>query len=149
MSAGKDIGFLLQHLTFVLGRHSDQVLQEQLGIGFSQFKILMILNWHPNIRQKQVAERLGQTEASISRQIKLMSQVGLLQSTVHPLKKREHVTRLTHKGERVIDHALAILNRYHAPMFNTLSSKELDKLQEYLSRLHGHACPNSHMCMNE
>ena len=30
------IGFLIQHLAFSLGRTNDQVLQEQLGIGFSR-----------------------------------------------------------------------------------------------------------------
>jgi hypothetical protein len=37
----ENIGYLLHRVGFALDRHSDQVLRERLGIGFSQFKILL------------------------------------------------------------------------------------------------------------
>jgi DNA-binding MarR family transcriptional regulator len=140
MDLKEDVGYLLQHVAFVLGRHSDQVLQEQLGIGFSQFKILMVLEHKPHIRQRQIADMLGQTEASISRQIKLMSDMGLLQSRVSAQNKREHITTLTPKGERFTIKAMEVLNRYHAPMFNDMSGKDQQRLRGLLEKLHGHSC---------
>lgn len=100
MKPTNNIGFLLQHIAFSLARQNDAILQDELGIGFSQFKILMVLQWRPNVQQKQIAEQLGQTEASISRQIKLMYDDGLLQSTPRPENRREHVTTLTPRGDR-------------------------------------------------
>lgn len=140
MDLKDDVGYLLQHVAFVLGRHSDQVLQEQLGLGFSQFKILMVLEHKPHIRQRQIADMLGQTEASISRQIKLMSEMGLLQSKISADNRREHITTLTTKGERFSVKAMDVLNRYHSPMFNDMSSKDQQRLRELLEHLHGHAC---------
>jgi DNA-binding MarR family transcriptional regulator len=67
MKPTNNIGYLMQRLSFLLARQSDQVLQEQLGIGFSQFKILMALGWDPSCQQRHIADKLGQTEASVAR----------------------------------------------------------------------------------
>jgi len=133
-------GYLLHHLAFVLDRQSDQVLQDALGIGFSQFKILMALKWHEGVQQRSIAEYLGQTEASISRQIKLLQKMGLLESRPSPKNRREHITTLTAKGERVADQAQQLLNEYHAPMFARLSEKQQEQLVEILSVMHDCAC---------
>lgn len=140
MRPAHNIGYLLNHVAFVLGRQSDQVLQERLGIGISQFKIMMTLQWTPHIQQKQIAERLGQTEASISRQMKLLEDAGLLNNTVNPANRREHVIRLTLKGERVTDEAVEILDQYHAPVFNTLDDKQKQYFSEMLQSMHRIVC---------
>lgn len=140
MGPTQNIGYLLQHLSAVLAKQSDQVLQERLGIGFSQFKILMVLERDPHIRQKQIADKLGQTEASISRQIKLMHERGLLQTTVSPSNRREHITTPTAKGLRLNQAALDALNNYHAPTFEKLGSKHQAQLNEILSQMHQYTC---------
>lgn len=148
MDLKEDVGYLLQHVAFVMGRHSDQVLQEQLGIGFSQFKIMMVLEHRPQLRQRQIADMLGQTEASISRQIKLMKHSGLLHTKTNPSNKREHLTELTHKGQRFGTKAIEVLNKYHAPMFNDISGKDQQRLRELLERLHEHSCRyNQNECL--
>ncbi len=140
MDLHNDIGYLLHHLSFVLDRQSDVVLQERLGIGFSQFKIMTVLKWRPGTRQKEIAERLGQTEASISRQIKLMSEQGLLQTRLNPANRREHITVLTLRGEKLTDEAMRILNSYHQPVFGRLSSKQTAQLQDILGIMHACTC---------
>ncbi|HXR49712.1 MAG TPA: MarR family winged helix-turn-helix transcriptional regulator, partial [Verrucomicrobiae bacterium] len=67
MGPTNNLSYLIQHLAAVMGKQSDQLLQEQLGIGYSQYKILMVLEWNPRVQQRTIAESLGQTEASISR----------------------------------------------------------------------------------
>lgn len=140
MRPANNIGYLLNHLAFVLGRQSDQVLQERLGIGLSQFKIMLTLEWSPHIQQKQIAERLGQTEASISRQMKLLEEQGLLNNTVNPANRREHIIRLTPKGERFTEEAKEILDAYHQPVFDTMNDKQKAVLTELLHNMHAVAC---------
>ncbi len=135
-----NLGYLLNHLAFVMARQSDQVLQERLGIGFSQFKIMMVLSHKPHIQQKEIADKLGQTEASISRQIKLLTEQGLLQSAKRPENRREHITTLTPKGDRYTDEAVDILNTYHAPVFEHLSEKERAALTQSLQAMHQEIC---------
>jgi DNA-binding MarR family transcriptional regulator len=143
MNASDDLGYLLQHTAFVLARQSDQVLLEQLGIGFSQFKILLILEQSTGTKQKQIAEKLGQTEASISRQIKLSQDNGLLVSQVSPNNRREHIIRLTPKGIKVTQKAMEILNNYHSPVFNKLSERQQQQLRGLLTIMHESICHDS------
>jgi len=149
MRPTNNIGYLIQRLSFCLARQSDQVLQEQLGIGLSQFKILMVLGWHSNVQQRQIADNLGQTEASISRQIKLLKDKGLLTTEVSPQNRREHITRPTAKGQRLSEKALEVLNNYHAPMFAKLNDKAQSQLLESLTTLYDYACmtekPNNYL----
>ena len=140
MRPNNNIGYLLNHLAFVLSRHSDQVLQEQLGLGFSQFKIMMVLRWNPSLQQRQIADKLGQTEASISRQIKLLHDKALLTTHISPKNKREHITTLTTKGEKLTEQAMLVLNNYHAPTFDSLSEKQQQQLAEILTIMHDRVC---------
>lgn len=135
-----NIGYLLQHLSAVLAKQSDQLLSERLGIGFSQYKILLVLQANPRTRQSHIADRLGQTEASISRQIKVMLGKNLLITTINLNNRREHVTNPTAKGLRLVDEAQTLLNSYHAPMFEKLTSKQREQLLENLVIMHQTAC---------
>ncbi len=142
MGPTNNIGYLMMHLAKVFAKQNDQALQERLGIGFSSFKILMMLQHSPMMQQRQIAELLGQTEASISRQIKGLVDDDLLKSQVSPSNRREHLTSLTVKGERVVEQALGILNDTHAEMFAALSERQREELLSTLSTMHRYACQN-------
>ncbi len=140
MHPSDNIGFLLHHLAFSLMRQSDQLLQDVLGIGFSQFKILRVVEATPHLQQKQIAAILGQTEASISRQVKLMHEQGLLITTVRAENKREHITTLTSKGVQYSNQAMTVLNGHYQPMFDQLTQTEQSALQTTLQKMHNIAC---------
>src|ERR1700761_9456249 len=105
MGPTNNLGYLIQHLAAVMGRQSDQVLQEQLGIGLSQFRILMVLEWNPRVQQRAIADSLGQTEASVSRQIKLLKSKNLLVSKIDPSNRRKHITAPTPLGMQLTEAA--------------------------------------------
>jgi DNA-binding MarR family transcriptional regulator len=134
------IGYLLQHTASILMRQSDQVLQERMGIGMSQLRLLMMLQKEPNVQQRKLAECLGQTEASVSRQIKLLSEKGLLTVRVNPKSRREHLTVPTSKGVKMTEAALDVLTHYHTPMIERLDEKQRAQLISTLKTLHDHTC---------
>lgn len=140
MGPTNNIGYLLQHLSSVLSKQSDQALRERLGIGFSQFKILRVLQHDPHSQQRHIAEWLGQTEASISRQIKLMVDKGLLNTKVSPGNRREHLATPTTKGLRLAEEAINVLNSTHADMFGEVSEKSQQQLLQTLAHMHKNAC---------
>ncbi len=139
-----NLGYLLQHVASLTGKQSEQVLQERLGIGLSQFKILRVLQANPYIKQREIATNLGQTEASISRQVKLMLDDGLLHSTVSPKNRREHITVPTQKGLKLTTAAMDALAQYHTPTFATLSEKQREQMQTILEIIHTKVCPTEH-----
>jgi len=125
-------GYLLNRLAFSLSRQSDQILLERLGIGMSQYIIMHILQQQPSIQQRVIATQLGQTEASISRQMKILANQSLLEVRTNPQNRREHVIILTLKGERIIDEAHKILNTFHQSIFDSYGDKSFKNFSELL-----------------
>lgn len=133
-------GYIFQHTATMLYRQSDQILQERLGIGMSQFKLLMVLHNHEHIQQRALADYLGQTEASISRQIKLLCEKGMLAIHINPKNRREHNAVLTAKGVRLAEAAGETLKEYYAPAWQQLSDKERSQLMNAMEKLHAYVC---------
>ncbi len=131
-----NLGYLLQHLAFTLMKQTDIILLEQIGVGFSQYKILRSLQQQNGVQQKQIAQYLGQTEASISRQIHVLENQGFIKNVVRKENRREHIITLTDKGEKLLDHAVTIVTKYHAPMLDHLSRKEQESLRTILGKMY-------------
>ncbi len=134
-AADNELANLLHHAVAKVSRESDQILLEQLGIGLAQYKILTSLHESAKPQQRAIAVQLGQTEASISRQIKILEGKGMLVVSRNPENLREHRTQLTVKGLRVIEAAEASLRRYHRGVFAHLSKKQHVQLAEIIQKL--------------
>jgi DNA-binding MarR family transcriptional regulator len=130
------VGYLLTHTAALVDRQADQVLQERLGIGTSQLRILRVLHQTPNVLQRVLADTLGQTEASISRQAKLLHEKGLVSSRINPKSKREHIMQLTPKGVQITEAAQEVMAQYFTPLFAILNTKEQTELQKSLQVLY-------------
>lgn len=137
-------GRLLQHIVTLLNRDMDQILLEQFGVGLAQYKILVTLQEQPHVQQRVIADTLAQTEASVSRQIKLLQEKGLLHAAQNPDNKREHLAELTYKGEQVVTAAAEALKGFEAKFFEGLSEKQMQQLHELLSALHRSICFMKH-----
>ena len=140
MDASRSLGYTLHHISFVLDRQSDLLLQDKFGVGFSQFKIMMALLWHEGVQQSEIADFLGQTEASVSRQVKLLVDQGLVASRTEPSNRRKRITCLSTTGEQLAREAMAALELFHAPMFEKLSEHQQAALQDILEIMHDQAC---------
>ena len=132
MKTPNETAYLLCHVAFLLQAQQDQVLLEQLGIGFAQYKILQSLNDQVLVTQQSVAKTLGQTEASISRQIKLLLKMKLVDVQIDKNNRRCHLLNLTPEGERILDAAQSAVFKFNEKSIN-LSEKQTDQLHELLS----------------
>ncbi len=139
-SKKSNLAYRIHHVAALLERRAEQVLQEQFEIGFSQFKILMALKWKTNVQQRHIADSLGQTEASVSRQIKMMHQQGLLESKTQPGNRRQRITSLTIKGNELADAAVKSLGQNQKIIFAGLSQTQRDELIQSLDAIHQHLC---------
>jgi DNA-binding MarR family transcriptional regulator len=126
---------VLQQVATACERHTDQIMQEKIGIGLAQFKILQQLHEYPAIRQAQIATTLNQTEASVSRQIKLLLEKGLLTSRVNTKNRREHIHVLTPRGQKMTLAAAETLQHYIDALFATMGDKQQKQLYEALISL--------------
>jgi len=140
MGPGNNLIYLIQHLSAVLGKQSDQVLREQLGIGLSQFRILMVLEWNPRVSQRSIADALGQTEASVSRQLKVLTAKGLLISKRDSNNRRKHITAPTPLGMQVTEAATDMLRRSFGRELAGIGDDQLMQLVTGLQNLHAAIC---------
>lgn len=134
------LGYMLHQLMFIIDRQSDEALHAELGMGFSQFKILMASKHNMGHKQNDIARHLGQTEASVSRQIKLMKAEGLLSVRVDPENRRARSIILTDKGTDIGRRCIEVLERTHSSVFGSLSFSEQKLMRELLDRLIIKAC---------
>lgn len=134
------IGYLLGHVADVAHRQTDQALTEQLGIGLSQLRILIVLQHYPNIPQRALAEHLGQTEASISRQIKLLADKAIIVVNVDPTEKRKRLVTLTSRGVKIVETAKERVDVIRQKLYADLSDKQRDALIEALDSIHEQTC---------
>lgn len=139
-----EIDYLLQHLTSLLARNSDQILLEQLGLGYAQFKILRVLNPGLAVKQRTIAAALGQTEASISRQIKLLVVKGYITRSTEPHNKRVRLIKITPKGQEIAKVSEEALSKYHSSLLSEFSDKQKANLLSSLENFHSHVCKVAH-----
>ena len=134
------LGSTLHQLSCAIDRRSDLLLQQKYKIGFSQFKILTALLRREGVQQREIADFLDQTEASISRQIKLLVSAGLVTSRRDPTNQRQRITGLTRKGMNIARAAMSSLENLHAPMFLRLTQAEERGLKMILDKMYTYIC---------
>lgn len=132
--------YFLQHIASRSYRQIDQVLQERLGIGIAQLKLLNQLEGKVGVSQRYLADQLGQTEAAISRQVKLLHAKGFILINSHPKSKRERIVALAPKGVKLTQAANEIVETHQKAAYDQMSPKHHVQLQEALDHLHSYYC---------
>lgn len=119
----------LLSLTFVLQQSADEVLQREAGIGLGMARILSGLSPAAPRSQRQLASHLRQTEANISRQLKILQKKGLVSITKNKKDGRQRDVLLTKKGEEKYRTASEILTGQEAEYSNILNHELSERLK--------------------
>lgn len=125
----------LHGLTRVIDSAGDQILHTEMGLGFSQFKILAVLKEKPMVPQVTVAKRLNLTAPAISRHIEAMLAKQLLTTMVNPKNRREHLLNLTPIGEDTLKVSWDLLDTRFKAVIKILNKKEQEQLIRMLDQL--------------
>jgi DNA-binding MarR family transcriptional regulator len=88
----------VMQLRALLDRISTIALRKKMGFGISHFRILYVLAFKTNMTQRDIADYWDVTEASISRQVNILREKGLVE--------KKPSTALTPKGRKTLDEAL-------------------------------------------
>ncbi|HUY53425.1 MAG TPA: MarR family winged helix-turn-helix transcriptional regulator [Candidatus Dormibacteraeota bacterium] len=142
----ENIDIILEHITSLLTSKYDQLLLEQLGIGYSQYKILNQFEDNQISKQNIIARNLGQTEASITRQIKILSKKGLITRGIDPNNRKTRIVTLTFLGRRIQQATRDIVNKQNHDFLFGLENKDQTRLLFDLNKLHNQLClKNNHL----
>ena len=125
----------IHRLAFLLEKRADENLKSQVGIGFAQYKVLEAVGANTLAKQNTIASLLGQTEASISRQIKILQAKKLLTAATVMGNKRARELSLSEKGEETLQQSEEIITMSNGQIVGVLSGQEQEQLNEYCLRM--------------
>ena len=131
----KEITYKIHKAVFLLDKMSDQILQDQLGLGFSQFLVMMALAKQPKAPPKHVAKAMDQTQAAVSRQIDILVDLGLVSRDTNPDSRREYCLSLTKLGERKYLAGLSQINERFDKLFKVWNQGEKSCMLGCLDKL--------------
>ncbi len=125
----------IHKLAFLLEKRADESLKQQVNIGFAQYKVLEAIGRNSLAKQNMIAELLDQTEASISRQIKILEKKELIVVATVMGNKRARELSLTETGESLLQQCEEILDLAQAQIIGSLSYQEQRHFQELFERM--------------
>jgi DNA-binding MarR family transcriptional regulator len=121
----------LHTVAFLLEKQADESLKEQFSIGFAQYKVLRAIGENMHAKQNTIADMLDQTEASVSRQIKILQKRKLITVDMVMGNKRARELSLTEQGEETLRLSQEVLDMTQAKVFGGLNYEE----QQYFTVL--------------
>ena len=137
------MSFALEHHPFfkmMLASHfimhqANVALEDSGCYSISYLRILMKVTLSGGCLQKDIASKIGHSDAAISRHIKSLLEDGLITKTPTPQDKRAHLINLTAKGQRAYEecmqHFLPVLDEHYA----LLSQQEQEQFSILLDKL--------------
>ena len=105
-----DFWFSTQKLVALMERNVARRLRAELGIGSMQYRVLSAVQiQESDFIQQDVAEMLGTTSATVSRQIDAAASEGYVTVEVSASSRRENTVRLTAAGLALVSSGDAVL----------------------------------------
>ncbi len=122
-------------LSFLLEKAADDALKKQLDIGYAQYKVLEAVNHNTLARQNTVAEMLDQTEASISRQVRILEKKGLIKISDVMGNRRSKELSLTTVGEEMVQNAGETIVMSQEKFFSKIGQNDKQRLLIVLEQM--------------
>jgi DNA-binding MarR family transcriptional regulator len=117
-----DLWYLVRKSAALMDRTGDALFRSELGVSLTQFLILSTIDAHPGaLNQQSLADLIGVTKGTVSRQIDIAAATGLLTSEASPTSRRENVIALTDAGTALVrrgDEIAADARRLGVPEFD-------------------------------
>jgi DNA-binding MarR family transcriptional regulator len=128
--------FLVRRLAGSLDRAGDALFRRELGVSLAQFLVLSVIDAHPGpLSQQAVADRLGLTKGTVSRQIDAGVAAGLITVQVAAHTRRENALALTPAGTAMVRDGDAYMERANASLREAIAPAELTRTVDVLARL--------------
>lgn len=104
--------YLTRRVATLMDRTGETLFQREIGTSLAQFLVLSVVDAHPGpLNQQAIADRLGLTKGTVSRQIDSAVAAGLMTVRTSPHSRRENVITLTPKGTGLVRRGDAAFER--------------------------------------
>ncbi len=111
------------------------VQKEDFGLYYGQFPVIETVRCHDGCTQKELADMLMVSPASVAVSAKRLEKSGLLVRKTDESNARCNRLSITDEGLRISDHCRGIFEKIDDRAFDGFSDSELDKFVAYLDRI--------------
>lgn len=115
-----------------------KVMEKQLdstGVYQSQHRILMEISNKPNQSQKELAEKMNISTATVAVSLKKLEKGGYIIRSADSSDTRYNQVEITKKGREVVEKSKRIFDRVDSYMFYGFKENEIKNLTDILERI--------------
>ncbi len=122
-----------------VSRQLDNSLGAVHGIGLTEYMVLqqLVNAPHKTLRRIDLADAIGRTASGITRMLRPMEKIGLVDKDTSPRDARVSLARITVSGERVYDESSVTVNQQSQSLLSGLDGGKLDEFLKLLEALPG------------
>ncbi|MCR4594346.1 MAG: MarR family winged helix-turn-helix transcriptional regulator [Clostridiales bacterium] len=130
----KELSNNLHAFNFLYRQIVDKKLEEK-GIYYGQPPILKYLSLHPNATQKDIADCLKVSQASIATSVKRMERSELIKRTADKNDARRNNLNLTDKGLEMEKIAEEIMSQTDREIFGDMKEKDIEEALTLIQKI--------------
>ena len=128
------IAFEVMHIYRRMLQRGSQAM-ERMNIGVGQVPILGLLGENGTMTQRQIAEEIRVTPATICGTMKRMEKAGLIRREPNANDGRVNCISLTDEGRARMTEAKAAIDQSHSEMLAGFSQEELQMMYGFVKRM--------------
>ena len=118
--------YLTRRVAGLMDRTGEALFQREIGTSLAQFLVLSVAEAHPGpLNQQTIADRLGLTKGTVSRQIDNAVTAGLMTVQPSPHSRRENIISLTPKGTDLVRRGDAAFEREKAQALPDIDAEDM------------------------
>jgi MarR family transcriptional regulator for hemolysin len=128
------LGPVLARAARVVSRAFDEALAAAGG-SLPLWQVLVSLKANPGASQREIAEAMGVTEATLTHHLNTMDGEGLITRQRDPENRRVHVVKLTERGEGVFLRLRTVAVSFDKRLKRGVTEAESERLRGLLDQL--------------
>lgn len=106
------------------------------GITVDQWAVLRTLHEHPDLSQKELAERCGKDQPTLTRIVDLLVKKEYVERIIHPSDRRSFIVHLSKKGTDKIDELSPRIKEIRMKAWENLEETDFHALKRILNTIY-------------
>lgn len=106
-----------------------------IGVTRSQWTLIAVVSRHPGVTQREVAETLEMSEASVGRLIDRLCSDGMLVRQPKEDDRRAHCIHLTDAASTLLDKISGVAMIHEEAIFAGFDADDIARLETYLDKI--------------
>lgn len=131
---GLDTWLTVGHTNLKVHRALNQLLGE-LDLSLAQHEILVTICRHPNLTQRDLADRLHVIKSNATALLKKLEARGLVKRQTDTEDSRVNRLNLTRRGRALVEKSFAVQSRVIEAMVSVMSDEDLRNTADLMNRV--------------